>query len=284
MRLLDKKTGKTIKAFSLEKFRQVHADLVVNPNRKVSYISIENTVEAINKNRAEWQRVIQVDEQNGTITELKGVFGRFLSIDPEGKNLYVGFKDIYTAGINLNINPDGRIVTFPKYGNIDILLRYEIDGDKMKLVDLLQDAGGNGKGVALSPDGTQVAYLSNGGYPIFSRNVVALKCSDFKRDSVTFATKGKSSCESLVYHPSLPLVASIKQDGAVFFDRKTGEESPDRLKLTAQGLGKAKAEYISFSPDGKSLIFVLSEPGRPLYLRSVQLNLSPQELRNKKVD
>jgi hypothetical protein len=49
-------------------------------------------------------------------------------------------------------------------------------------------------------------------------------------------------------------------------------------RLTAQGLGKAKVENNLFSADGKSLIFTLSEPGHPSYLRSVPLNLSPQEL------
>ena len=142
----------------------------------------------------------------------------------------------------------------------------------------MQDAGGNGNGLALAPDGAQITYLSNGGYPSLSRNVVALHPGNFKAGGVTYVTNGKASCMSLAYHPVLPLVACLKGDGALFFDRKTGAESPNRLKLTAQGLGKVTVDNIQFSPDGTALVFVLSEPGRSWTLRSVLLNLNEAEV------
>ncbi len=240
-------------------------------------MAIENANEVIAKNRAEWQRVVQVDEEKGTITELDDVYGRFLAVDPKGKYLYTGFKDIYTKGLTFHINPDDRIVTFPKYGNIDILLRYRLKGGKVELDEHLWDAGGNGNGLALAPDGAQIAYLSVGGTPSLSFNLAVLRNTNFKEGAVTLETKGKASCKSLTYHPLLPLVACLKGDGALCFDSKTGAESPNRLKLTALGLGKAKVEDLVFSSDGKHLVFVLSEPGHPWQLKSVPLNLSEEE-------
>lgn len=276
IRLLDKRTGKTLRTVSLAKYRKLHS-MAVHPTRKLTYVALENTAAAITANRADWQRVVSVDEESGAVTELDEVYGRFLAVDPRGEYLYTGFKDVYIRGLNFRINPGGRLLVLRNYGNIDILLRYKITGANYDLDEYLFDAGGNGNGLALAPDGRRVTYLSNGGFPSLSRNVVALRNTDFKEGAVTFATKDRADCTSLVYHPGLPLVACRRADGAVCFDGRTGAESRNRLKLTAGGLGKAKVEDLLFSADGTALVFVLSEPARPWYVRSVPLNLSREE-------
>ncbi|NQU25284.1 MAG: trypsin-like peptidase domain-containing protein [Candidatus Nealsonbacteria bacterium] len=277
--LLDKKTLQVTKRVDFSKYRRIRG-VALNPVRSVTYVSVENSVDKIRDNSLEEQHIMQVDERTGEITELPGVFGCFLAVDPNGRHLYAGFKDIYTRGSHFHINPGWRLLEVPDYGSIDILLRYSLRGGEVELEQLLEEAGGNGSGIVLSPDGTHISYLSYVGYPPFAGNVVALPVMDFEneKESITYSMKGVASCTSMAYHPMLNLVASPGGGSAVLFDRRTGKIAEDRLKLTSKGLGEAQVHGIMFSADGKHLVFTLSEQGRPRFLRAVPLNLTATEL------
>jgi hypothetical protein len=276
LRLFDKKTLKIRKTVSLAKYRCIH-DFALHPKKKVTFVSVENIAAKVIDEPAEALRIVRVNEESGDITELPRIYGRWIAVDPEGKYLIAAYKDVFKTGEHYHLNPDWNLITIPEYGNIDMLMRYRLDGDAPHLEEVLRKAGGNGQRLVLSPDGTHAAYLSFVGYPDFSRNIAAFDVTNLKKESVTYRTKDRADCKRLAYHPVLDLVASPGSGSAVLYDRRSGEEEPNRLKLTAKGLGKAQVDDLMFSADGKHLIFAVTEVGRGRYLRSVPLNLSPAE-------
>ena len=59
----------------------------------------------------------------------------------------------------------------------------------------------------------------------------------------------------------------------MFFDRETGQELKDQLKLDASEFEQEKINSIRFSPDGRNLIFSTTVK-EVRYLHRVALNLS----------
>ncbi|MCH8922533.1 MAG: trypsin-like peptidase domain-containing protein [Planctomycetes bacterium] len=196
----------------------------------------------------------------------------------KGRYLMVGYRDIYKSGARLITNPT-RWHVVPKYGSISWLLRYDIGRDGMpRIAELKQEAGANGKGLRLSPDGRRVTYLSHVGYPRMSYNLAGWDPTDMKKIPVSYAVKGKGTSYDLAFHPVLPIVASPGSGSAVFFDRETGQELKDQLQLDAGEFEQEKINSIRFSPDGRNLIFSTTVKEVP-YLHRVALNLSAAERR-----
>ena len=94
-----------------------------------------------------------------------------------------------------------------------------------------------------------------------------------KKIPVSYAVKGKGTSYDLAFHPMLPIVASPGSGSAVFFDRETGQELKDQLKLDASEFEQEKINSIRFSPDGRNLIFSTTVK-EVRYLHRVALNLS----------
>jgi hypothetical protein len=281
LRLLDKKTLKIRKTISLAKYRRIH-DFAIHPKKKVAFVSLENIPARVIGEPAEALRIVRVNEESGDVAELPRIYGRWIAVDPEGKFLIAAYKDVFKTGERYHLNPDWNLITIPEYGNIDMLMRYRLTDDTPHLEEVLRKAGGNGQRLVLSPDGRQAAYLSFVGYPDFSRNIAAFDVTNLKKEAVTYPTKDKADCKRLVYHPTLDLVASPGGGSAVLYNRRTGDEELNRLKLTAKGLGKAQVDDLMFSADGQYLIFAVTEAGRGRYLRSVPLNLAAAELNDLK--
>ncbi len=273
--LLDPKTLKVEAKHELWRYGKIRS-FALHPTRPLAYASVENSREAIRRNSAERQRVVAVDLSSGDVTELEDVFGKFLAVDPAGKFLFVGYAEVYEDGATYHINPGFNIIRNPNWENIDILIRYNIVGEELELDETFEDAGANGQGLVLSPDGKRVSYLSFTGFPTFSGNVALFDAANFKRKPVTLAMKDKSDCRRMVHHPSLDLVASPTTGGAVLYKASTGEVLEVKLPVTAE-LDGAIIHAIAFAPDGKHLAMVVSKGGGARYVQSVALKLSAEE-------
>ncbi len=231
LQLFDKQSFKPIAKHELWRYQRIRA-IALHPAQLLAYLSVENAREAILRNSDERQRVVVVDEKSGDVGEPRDVFGKFLAVDPAGRFLYVGYGEVYEQEGSVHVNPDGNVIRNPKWQNVDILSRFRIDGKDLAMDEMFQDAGANGQGVVLSPDGRRITYLSYTGYPTFSGNVVALEAGNFKKNPTNFPMKDKSDCRRLVYHPVLPLVASPTKGGAVLYSVETGS-SPGRRGAAA---------------------------------------------------
>jgi hypothetical protein len=260
----------------LWRYQRIH-DLTLHPTRRVAYVSVEGAIDDVRNNPDEKQRVILVDEKTGDPSEPGDVFASWVIADPAGKYVYAGFRDVFRSGSDVRINGDGRLLETPEYTNVDILSRFRVEGDKLVMDDMFKNAGANGQGMTLSPDGKRIIYLSFTGYPTFSGNVTALDATDFKKKPVTFATKDVSDCRRMQFHPRLPLTVSPADKGPVLYDATTGKASPEHLS-NAKNLGSFATHAFTFTPDGQRLALVISKAGGQRYLETLPLKLSAAEL------
>ena len=114
----------------------------------------------------------------------------------------------------------------------------------------IRQAGGNGNGIRLSPDGERIVYLSHVGTPMHSKNLLGISARDFDQPAVTYETRDVGTTRELTFHPALPWVAVPGGSSAVLFDRETGRVLERKLQLTSKGLNGAKVERLMFSPNG----------------------------------
>jgi hypothetical protein len=274
--LLDKTTLKAKAKHELWKYQRIR-DLTLVPDRRVAIASVENALDEVRQNRDERQRIVIVDEKTGDVTEPDGVYGTWVVAEPSGKYLLTGYKDVYKEDGDLHVNPDGHVIEIPQYANVDVLRRFRIEGRQLTADDAFKNAGGNGQGLVLSPDGRRITYLSYTGYPTFSGNVAAFDLTNFKKKPVSYAMKGRADCKKLVYHPVLNLVASPGGGSAVCFDSQSGEVLPDRIEGT-ELLAGCVVHDLAFSADGRKMVFVVSKGGGARYLLTAPLRLGSVEM------
>jgi hypothetical protein len=272
MLILDKETLKPIRTIKL--LYKATTDLALHPNLPFTYIATDQPVEGEAR-----YRVVVVDETNGEIREPENVVGTFLAVSPDGRHLYTGYKDLYRRGTRLFMNPDGRIWDSPQYGNIDILMIYDIDrGTKLALRKYKDNAGANGAGLAVSPDGKRLSYLSFSGYPAGSGAIPAWNPTDLEKKPVGYPCKGRTSATKMTYHPVLPMVLVPTETGCILFNRETGDEEKDRVKLP-ESVDGAKVEDAQFSPDGLSVVLQVRHAGTA-YLKKLPLRLNSEEIKS----
>lgn len=136
-------------------------DLALHPRQSVSYVAFKVGPSAPHF------KFIVFQESKGEARESEEFIGSYLAVDPGGRFLMSGYRDIYERGSRLLFNPD-RIDLVPDYGNIDFLIRYDLNRAGMPQVAAVKkQAGGNGAGIRLSPDGKRVSYLSASALPHF---------------------------------------------------------------------------------------------------------------------
>lgn len=246
-------------------------DLTVHPELPVSYVTVKIQGEQPR------YRVLVVDEQKGEVSAPDEMLGTWVRVDPAGKMLYVGYKDLFRKGTRFQINPRWQVLEIPEYGSIDFLFSYNLRNGYPYLRQYIPKAGANGTGIRISPDGQRLTYLSIGGTPARSNNLAGWKTNNLKKTPVVYKTKDRATTTLLAFHPMLNLVAVPGGKSAVLFDRETGQTIERKLLLTTSGLGEITVDDLLFSPDGLSLLFVCNEKLGGRYLRSVPLKLSPEE-------
>lgn len=272
--LIDQKSGRVKKSIPLDKAGVPvleMTDLAVHPKLDISYVAIKTGMEVPR------YRVLVVNESNSRVIAPDELLGTWVCVDPSGKMLYTGYRDLYRNGTKFHINPGWRLLEVPQYGNLDFLISFKLRRGMPVIYQYIDNAGGNGNGIRLSSDGKRVTYLSNGGFPSLSRNLAGWNATQFKQNPVVYETKGRGVCTQLAFHPTLKMVAVPGGNSAVLFDRETGEVLENKLLLLDRGLGDVKVADLAFSPDGKSLLFHCQNPFQGNYLRAVPLKLTPTE-------
>jgi len=265
--IIDKESLKVIRSRKLP--YQEMCDIQLHPTLPLSYVSFKAAV------KIPRYRFVVFNERTTEADESEEFLGSWLAIDPRGGFLISGYKDIYRRGHDIIANPD-RWHVVPNYGNIDWLIRYKLDAAGMpRAEDLKVDAGGNGNGIRLSPDGARITYLSFTGTPLYSGNLSAWNTGDFKKLPVAYALKDKASAIDLDFHPMLPLALAPAQGGAIFFHRESGD-SEDRIVPASPALADIKPSRAWFSPDGKHAV-VMIKINEVNYLHKLPLKLSKKE-------
>ncbi len=215
--LLDKATGKVVKTipFAYHNFQ----DVAFKPDEPFTFLAVKTRMTVPR------DQIIIVNESTGNVTAPKDLTGTFLQFDRTGQHLWVGIKDIYETGSEFHIDPAWNIYETPTYGNIDMLLRFDTGNGQMVLKDKIENAGGNGSGIRVSPDGKRASYLSFTGYPQGQKNAPAWNGMDFSEEPVGYdmhGVNGDGGPHNITYHPVLPLVAIPRAGGATFISARHG--------------------------------------------------------------
>ncbi len=115
-------------------------DLAIHPQAAVSYVCIQHAVQVPR------YLILPVDEMTG---ELAGepLLGTWAEIDDSGSTLYAGYHDSFRNGTTFHIKPDWSLLATPKYGQIDMLLHYELRGARATMRQVHYEAGSGGSGI-----------------------------------------------------------------------------------------------------------------------------------------
>jgi hypothetical protein len=266
--LIDKRGLRIIRQIQMDYLRRW--DLCLSPDKPVSYVTVQKATDGGFANV-----ILIVDEISGDVKEPEDFIGKFIKISPDGRTLYSAFNTIYQKGDRLLFNPD-RIDVIPEYGDIDILIAYDVTKRLPRVLAAKNEAGANCQGLALSSDGRRVSFLSFVGYPLHSGNIGAWDSGDFTKRPVAYATKSNGAdCRRLAFHPELPIAGTVSGSGAICFDRETGAIQKDRLSIPGSFDG-TKVNDLIFAPDGTNLILDCEQNGEH-FLVKVKVNLSPSE-------
>jgi hypothetical protein len=271
--LIDPKTLAVRRSVKME--YRARYDMALNPVKPITYVTVEK-----GGGDGPQQVVLIVNESTGDVLEPDNFFGRWVRVSPDGREVYTGYTEVYRKGSRLLFNPD-RIHVIPEYGSIDALLVYDVTGQRPREVRMKDAPGANGSGIALSGDGRRLSYLSYTGYPIYSGNVPAFDPSNFDKRPVTYPAKAnKAKAQDIAFHPVLELAAAAGDDGAVVFNRETGDALPELADQRNTPANDRKATRAYFSPDGRNLILECPTAVKgEKYLRRVKLNLTPEQLK-----
>lgn len=267
--IIDKQTLKVKK--SIQMTYRNRWDLALHPSKSMCFVTVEKGVNGAR------DAVLIVDEASGDVFEPENFVGRWIKIAPDGRTAYTGYKDVYKRGSRLLVNPNS-IDLIPEYASIDILYVWDISTAHPRCTGMKDSPGLNGFAIALSPDGKRLSYLSFTGYPLYSHNIPAFDPTNFEKRPVTYPTKdNKAESRDLAYHPWLEIAAAPSEDGAVCFDRESGEVLKGMVDLSSPPLGEVKATHVYFSADGRNLL-IECDNGADRFLRKVKLNLTAAQI------
>ncbi len=249
-------------------------DLAAHPTRSMSYVGIKRGVDVPR------YLVLPVNEKSGRI-DGDPLLGTWAAIDAAGGELITGYRDLYRNGSNFHINSNWDILMTPKYGNIDMLIRYEVGRGQPTMRQIVYEAGGNGSGIRLSPDGRRVSYLSAVGYPKHSKKLPGFNVADLEQPSASYAAPDGETPSDLAFHPTFPIVAVTSGNNVALLNRKNGQEMKNRFHLLEGALDDVEIERLIFSPDGNALL--LLAPGGPTGRQMLKVNLDLSGLKANRV-
>ncbi len=251
-------------------------DIAQHPTLPVSFVAYQQG-EVVPR-----YRFIRFDEVKMEIKDDSQWVGNWIAVDPSGQHLITGYADSYRRGAEILIDREAwRLST--EYGSLAWLIRYRLDGlGNPSFDEARQRVGVNGLGIRLSDDGSRVTYLSFKGFPNATKNQGGFNAFDFRAIPVLYPTNRRSTCWHLDFHPTLPLVVSMKGVGAAFYHREKGKIETNRLDIDPADMDGIQNVDMHFSPDGENLI-VWGVVEKRDFLHKIPLKLSDAEIASNHV-
>lgn len=209
--VLDAETGKARKEISLpgEPLVSIHC----HPTKGLLY--------AVNLKH----EVFSIDPENGTHNKTKAK-GQLLAVDPSDSGyVYTGIQ----KAINdvLVVEPAGgdRVkISLVQANTRALMLKYKIDGADLTLMAANDNAAVNGRGMAVSGDGKQVAMAGGGGWRSTTDPKANYAIAVFETDKMK-GLNGQVETgpypNNVAFHPVLNLGAAFNTKEVILFNSKS---------------------------------------------------------------
>lgn len=109
---------------------------------------------------------IDIEKDKATTTNAKG---HFLAVDPTaGEYLYAGIQPRNPRELKVEISEEGDTTTFrffrDTWGARAAMMRYQVKGQRLKLLETQDNAAVNGRTMHLTPDGKRIMMIGGGGW------------------------------------------------------------------------------------------------------------------------
>lgn len=163
--------------------------------------------------------VYAIDPEKGQVTETKAV-GRMIVVDQnDGKFVYTGIQKTIRDRLVIEESGNQIKVSLESANARAAMLKFAVDGTSLKLVAVQDNAALNGKVLALSADGKQIAMAGGGGWVSktdgrFNYGVAVFETSDLK------TMVGQVECGaypySVSFHPILNLGVVAKRGNDLY--------------------------------------------------------------------
>ncbi len=160
--------------------------------------------------------VYAIDPDKLTAVKTKAA-GQYLAVDPsDGKTVYTGIQKPIQRVLVVEEGPANSVTISLSATNIrGTVLKFKVDGSELKFAGANKNACVNGKSLAVSPDGKQVAYAGAGGWRslVDARPVNGMAVFDSKDMSTRLGQVDSiGGPHGVAYHPDLKLGAVLGVD------------------------------------------------------------------------
>lgn len=272
LHIFDKEKMSIVKSIKLPGTKPT--DLVLHPKSKVSFVALYNDEDG-NLDNITAKRIAIIDEESGETQILEKAAGRWLAIHPSGRYLYSALSALYQKGVRMDWNVG---TTMPDYGNIDLVISYEIKNNCIYPLTINPQMGTNGRALHISQDGKLLSYVSGGGFrsgptELRGYTVPAFNSEDITQPVTAYNT-GAYPMDA-AYHPKIDLVATCTENKISFFDRKTSKILNQKVDFGDNTLTKIKALY--FSASGRYFLVDSQDQSNRRALRAFPLILADAE-------
>jgi hypothetical protein len=205
-------------------------------------------------------RVFCLNPQQGTATPTTAR-GAQLAVDPQtGAFLYTGTPIPFRDQMEVRDGPGGSLIfTFDKKGGRATLLKYAIQDTALKLVAGNDNGAINGKGMALSPDGTRLAMAGGGGWrsktdPKANYAIAVFGTADLQ--TMLGQVEVGPFPENIAFHPALDLGVAQRGGPETQLLVFQGKSLAVRQTLKAPGgFGGLDQGLLTFGGRGTKVIF-----------------------------
>ena len=169
--------------------------------------------------------VFSINPEKGTHQKTKAK-GQLLVVDPSaGKFVYTGIQQPIRDVLVIEKQGGEKLkISLVQAGLSAMMLKYEVNGGDLKLVAANQNAAVNGRGMAVSPDGKQVAMAGGGGwrsktdqranYAIAVFNTATMDTLNGQIDTGPYPS-------NIAFHPVLKLGAAFNGKHVILFQSKS---------------------------------------------------------------